>query len=112
MLTDTGYRVVRRLTPNRDYPPGHRRRAEPAGRTVSTAGTVVTLDVANGPPETTTVPTVLGLLSDEANAAATRARARAPYRRRAEPPPGSPARAGRVWKQSPVAGTKVDEGAR
>jgi hypothetical protein len=28
----------------------------------------------------------------------------------AEPPPGSPARTGRVWRQSLVAGTHVEEG--
>ena len=110
LLTDTGYRVVRRPTPSRDYPPGIVIAQDPAGRTASTAGTVVTIDVANGPPDTAAVPTELGLLSDEANAAAS---ARGLVLRiivAAEPPPGSPARAGRVWKQSPVAGTTVDRG--
>jgi penicillin-binding protein 1A len=110
LLTDNGYKVARVLKANRDYPPGIVVAQDPAAKTVSTAGTVVTLDVANGAPETTTVPTVLGLLSDEANAAV---RARGLVLRivvAAEPPPGSPARAGRVWKQTPVAATSVDAG--
>jgi penicillin-binding protein 1A len=110
VLTDTGYRVVRRATPSRDYPPGIVVAQDPPARTASTAGTVVTLDVANGPPDTTSVPKLLGLLSDEANAAAG---ARGLVLRiivNTEPPPGSPARAGRVWKQSPLAGATIDVG--
>jgi beta-lactam-binding protein with PASTA domain len=78
---------------------------------VSTAGTVVTIDVANGPPDTVAVPTLLGMLSDQANGAATASGLVLRIVVAAEPPPGSPARAGRVWKQSAVAGTTADRGA-
>ena len=111
VLTDTGYRVVRHELPSRDYPPGIVVAQDPAGRTVSTAGTVVTIDVANGPPPSEVVPALLGLLSDQAQAAATAHSLLINIIVAAEPPPGSAARAGRVWKQSPVAGTTTDAGA-
>jgi penicillin-binding protein 1A len=111
VLTDTGYRVVRHEVPSRDYPPGIVVAQDPPGRTASTAGTTVTLDVASGPPPTEVVPAVLGLLSDQAKAAATAHSLGIAIIVAAEPPPGSPARAGRVWKQSPVAGTTLDAGA-
>lgn len=110
VLTDTGYRVVRRATPNRDYPPGIVVAQDPPARTASTRGTVVTLDVASGPPQRELVPALLGLLSDQANAATATRSLQLRIVVVAEPPPGSPARAGRVWKQSPVAGAPVDAG--
>jgi penicillin-binding protein 1A len=110
VLTDTGYRVVPRETPSRDYPPGIVVAQDPPGQTASTAGTVVTLDVASGPPQNETVPDVLGLLSDAAKSAAAGHSLAIEIIVAAEPPPGSPARAGRVWQQSPVAGTTIDAG--
>ena len=108
MLTDTGYRVVRRAVASRDYPPGIVVAQDPPARTASTAGTVVTIDVANGPPESTTT-SMLGLLSDEANAAAT-ARCRAADRRRRGATARVASAGGTRVEQSPVAGTKVDAG--
>ena len=110
VLTDTGYQAVRRGVPSRDYPPGIVVAQNPPGRTVSSRGAVVTLDVASGPPTREVVPAVLGLLSDQAKAAANAHSLDIQIIVAGEPPPGSPARAGRVWKQSPVAGTSADEG--
>jgi penicillin-binding protein 1A len=110
VLTDTGYRVVRHNVANGDYPPGIVVAQNPAAHTVSTAGTVVTLDVANGPPSKEIVPALLGLLADQAKAAATGHALGIKIIVASEPPPGSPSRAGRVWKQTPVAGTTLAEG--
>jgi penicillin-binding protein 1A len=111
LLTDTGYRVVRHQIPSRDYPPGIVVAQNPPAHTASTTGTVVTIDVANGPPPHEVVPALLGLLADQAKTAATAHALGIKIVVAAEPPPGSAARAGRVWKQSPVAGTTLDEGA-
>ena len=110
LLTDTGYRVARQAVPSREYPPGIVVAQDPPGRTTSTAGTIVTIEVASGPPATEVVPSVLGLLSDDAKAAAVAHSLAIQIIVVGEPPPGSPSRAGRVWKQSPVAGTSVDAG--
>jgi beta-lactam-binding protein with PASTA domain len=110
LLTDTGYRVARRSTPNRDYPPGIVVAQNPAGGVTSSRGTLVTLDVASGSPPSEAVPTLLGLLSDQAKAATTARSLGIRIVVAAEPPPGSPARAGRVWKQAPVGGASVDAG--
>ena len=110
LLNDTGYRVARRSTPNRDYPPGIVVAQNPAGGMTSTRGTLVTLDVASGSPPSEAVPTLLGLLSDQAKAATTARSLGIRIIVAAEPPPGSPARAGRVWKQAPVGGASVDAG--
>jgi beta-lactam-binding protein with PASTA domain len=70
------------------------------------------LVVADGPPRTNSVPSVLGAYADEAAATMRAAGFVVEIVVRAEPPPGNPARAGRVWKQSPISGAVVDEGAR
>jgi len=111
VLTDNGYRVVRHDIPSSDYPPGIVVAQDPPGRTVSTAGAVVTIDVADGPPPHELVPRLLGLLSDQAKSAATAQGLGITIIVAAEPPPGSAARAGRVWEQTPVAGTTLDQGA-
>jgi beta-lactam-binding protein with PASTA domain len=90
-------------------PPGTVLAQQPEAHAPVTQGTVVTLTVART-PNRTQVPTVLGLLSDEASYAAGLKSLRVDLVQQAEPPPGSPARAGRVWKQSPLAGATANEG--
>jgi beta-lactam-binding protein with PASTA domain len=70
---------------------------------------VVTLVVARS-PNRTLVPSLLGMLGDEAAYAAGAKGLRVDIVQQTEPPPGSPARAGRAWKQSPVGNTVADEG--
>ncbi len=110
LLTDTGFNVVQQPTPSRDYPPGIVVGQDPAGHTAASAGATVTIQVANGSPASESVPMVLGLLADQAGAAVSSHSLGFQVVVASEPPPGSPARAGKVWKQSPVAGTVLDAG--
>jgi beta-lactam-binding protein with PASTA domain len=84
---------------------------EPAAGAAARPGATVMLVVADGPPRTNSVPSVLGAYADEASATLRAAGFTVDVLVRAEPPPGNPARAGRVWKQSPISGAVVDEGA-
>jgi penicillin-binding protein 1A len=109
LLNDARYavRVVERS--DHQYPPGTVLAQEPAARAPVTQGTVVTLVVARA-PNRALVPSLLGMLGDEAAAAASAKGLRVDIVQQAEPPPGSPARAGRIWKQSPVGNSVADEG--
>jgi penicillin-binding protein 1A len=108
VLTDTGYRVTRVDVASRQYPPGVVVAQDPVGHTASTRGALVTLKVANGPPQTVTVPTVLGLLGDQASATIGAHLLHARIIVQAAPPPNPASLAGRVWKQSPVGNSEVD----
>jgi penicillin-binding protein 1A len=110
ILLDRGYRVKTVDVPSRRYPPGIIAAQDPPGGRAARPGTTVTIEVANGPPRSVPVPTVLGQLPDEAAAALRAAGFEVALRVEAEPPPGSPERAGRVWKQSPIGGTTSDSG--
>ncbi|MBM3675025.1 MAG: PASTA domain-containing protein [Actinobacteria bacterium] len=109
-LADAGYTVRNRNAPSRRYPPGTVIAQDPpAGRTLRARGTV-TITIANGRPRMVAVPTLLGMLADEAGNAVEPLGLVLAVRVEAEPPPGDPSRAGRVWKQAPIAGTALDEG--
>jgi penicillin-binding protein 1A len=110
ILADKGFRVRSVDAPSREYPPGTVLLQSPAPGRVVRPGSLVTLTLASGPPRSVEVPSLLGLLADEAAAAAERIGLGIGVRIEAEPPPGSTSRAGRTWKQSPAAGTRVDEG--
>jgi beta-lactam-binding protein with PASTA domain len=73
-------------------------------------GMTVTISVSNGPPRSATVPNVLGAYADEAAATLRAAGFEVEIFVRPEPPPGNPARAGRVWKQTPITGAVADAG--
>jgi penicillin-binding protein 1A len=109
-LRDAGYKVRIRYAPSRDVPRGIVMGQEPSGGSPTRAGALVTIIVANGPPRQVAVPNVLGAYPDEAAATLRGAGFGVSIQVRAEPPPGNPARAGRVWMQSPIAGTTVDLG--
>jgi penicillin-binding protein 1A len=110
MLTDAGYKTRLRYAPSRTVPKGIVMGQEPGAGAATRAGALVTITVANGPPKQGAVPNVLGGYPDEAAATLRKAGFGAVIQVRAEPPPGNPARAGRVWMQSPIAGTFVDQG--
>jgi penicillin-binding protein 1A len=109
ILNDAGYSVHEVEQPNREYPPGTVLGQQPAANTPVTKGTGVTITLARV-PQRTQVPTVLGLLADQASFAVSSRGLQVQLVVQAEPPPGSPARAGRVWKQSPVGNAAADEG--
>lgn len=109
-LRDAGYSVRLATQPSRDYPPGTVTQQDPpAGRTVKPGGTV-TITVADGPPRVVSVPSALAAYADDAAATLRAAGFEVTIVAEAEPPPGSAARAGRVWKQSPIAGSNAEEG--
>ncbi len=70
----------------------------------------MTIQVSSGPPRAVAVPNVLGDYADQAATTLRAAGFEVSIAVKAEPPPGSPARAGRVWMQSPISGEVVDEG--
>lgn len=109
-LIDAGYRPRLRTRKSRDYPPGTIMSQEPAAGAAARPGSTVTIIVADGPPPTNAVPSVLGAYADEAAATLRAAGFVTEVLVGPEPPPGNPARAGRVWKQSPISGAVLDEG--
>lgn len=109
LLSDAGYAVSAEERPNRDYPPGTVLEQRPAAHSPITPGTAVTLVVARV-PERVTVPLMLGSLADEAVFSGAAVGLPVTIEIEAEFPSGSHERAGRAWKQSPVAGATVDEG--
>lgn len=111
LLSDAGYTVVLEERPDSDYPPGTVLEQSPAARTPADPGSEIRLVLAGGDAAETTVPSVLGLRADEATFWIEGAGLIAVIDAQAEPPPGDPARIGRVWKQSPAAGESIDEGA-
>jgi eukaryotic-like serine/threonine-protein kinase len=95
---------------SRQVPAGAVATQDPRAGDGARPGTTVTIHVSSGPPRPVLVPNVLGAYADEA-AAKLRAAGFAPVIVVSpEPPPGSPTRAGRVWKQSPITGAVADAG--
>jgi beta-lactam-binding protein with PASTA domain len=109
LLMDAQYAVRVVEQPDQRYPPGTVLAQDPPARAPITKGTAVALTVARS-PHRTQVPSVLGLLADEAGYTLAEHGLQAQIVREAEPPPGSPARAGRAWKQSRAGGSPADEG--
>jgi penicillin-binding protein 1A len=109
-LRDAGYRARLRAEPSREYPAGVIMEQDPPAGAAVRPGATVTITVADGLPEVRPVPGVLARLADEAAAVLRNAGFAVSVVVRPEPPPGDPARAGRVWKQSPFSGAVVDEG--
>jgi penicillin-binding protein 1A len=110
-LRDAGYKVRLRYAPSRSVAEGLVMGQQPAAGAPTRAGSVVTITVANGPPRQVAIPNVLGTYPDEAASKLRSAGFTVSIQVTAEPPPGSPARAGRIWMQSPIAGTTADQGA-
>jgi penicillin-binding protein 1A len=109
-LRDAGFRVRLRSVPSRQFPPGAVVGQDPVAGSPAKPGTRVTILVSDGPPRSIAVPSVLGDYADQAAATLRAAGFEIAITVRAEPPPGDPARAGRVWLQSPITGEAADEG--
>jgi penicillin-binding protein 1A len=111
VLAGAGFSAVQRPVPDADYPPGYVVRQSPKPGALTRPGAAVTLEVAAPAAGFVTVPDVLGATESEARAAVARAGLAVRVRVEQEPPgPGAAGRAGRVWRQSPPAGTRVEPG--
>jgi penicillin-binding protein 1A len=110
-LSRAGLTATERRVPNTDYPPGYVVRQVPGPGARVPTGSPVTLEVAAAPPALVTVPDVLGLTEADARTAIAGAGLAVRVRVEAEPPgPGAAERRGRVWRQSPPAGSRVEPG--
>jgi penicillin-binding protein 1A len=109
-LRQAGFQVRFVSVPSREVAPGTVVSQIPAAGRPAKPGSKVTIQVSSGPPHSLPVPSVLGDYADQAATALRAAGFEVSVVVKAEPPPGSPARAGRVWMQSPISGTIADEG--
>ena len=109
-LRDAGFRVRLHSVPSRKIAAGTVVAQDPPAGREATTGMTVTISVVNGPPRSFVVPNALGQYADQAVRQLRDAGFEATIVVQSEPPPGSPDRAGRVWKQSPIAGALADEG--
>jgi len=109
-LRDAGFRVRLQSVPSRKVAAGTVIAQDPPAGGESTAGMTVTISVVNGPPRAFVVPNALGQYADQAIQQLRAAGFEGTIVVQSEPPPGSPDRAGRVWKQTPIAGSVADEG--
>ncbi|MGZ6931940.1 MAG: transglycosylase domain-containing protein [Acidimicrobiia bacterium] len=109
-LDQDGYHVVIVKAPSRRYPPDYVTAQDPPAGTPVRPGATITLTVANGRPQPTGVPSVLGMSADAAAATIRGAGLVAEVRVEVEPDPVPPDSQGKVWKQSPVSGTTIDQG--
>jgi penicillin-binding protein 1A len=106
-LSRDGYVVQRLDVPSDEYPPGYVVAQRPRADARLASGSAVTVEVANGQPASSAVPSVLGLTAPEAAAALRAAGFEVQALVEAEPPAeGAGDRAGRVWKQSPAGGAR------
>ncbi|MDP8974861.1 MAG: PBP1A family penicillin-binding protein [Actinomycetota bacterium] len=106
-LSREGFGAERRSRPSTDYPPGYVVGQTPPAGSPAAGGTPVILDVA-GSSVPGTVPDVLDRSPEEARQVLAAAGLTAKVVTRPEPPgEGAAARRGRVWKQSPQAGTRA-----
>jgi len=109
-LARDGFRAQRHPVPNDDYPPGFVVGQSPPPGTSAPGGSVVVLDVSSG-PATAVVPDLLDLTRSEATAAVSGSGLKGVAIVQQEPKsPGAAGRKGKVWKQSPEAGTRVNRG--
>ena len=109
-LSREGLRAVRTKVTSDDYPPGYAVTQSPAGFTEAPGGSVVTLEVSSG-PATATVPDLLDRTREEATQRVVEADLNIRVIILSEPKsPSADERKGKVWKQSPTAGTRTDRG--
>ena len=108
-LAALGLVVTVESRPSRDRETGTVTEQAPDRGTLVAPGSTVTLGISSGPPRSVPVPPLVGLTADEAARVLQQA-GLVPDIGIAEPPTGTDSRPGRVWKQSPEAGTVLDEG--
>jgi penicillin-binding protein 1A len=107
-LTREGFGAERRSRPSADYPPGYVVAQTPSEGSPARGGDPVVLEVATA-SNAVSVPDVLDRTADEARRALVAAGFEARVVTRAEPrSAGAAARRGRVWRQSPQAGTRTE----
>ncbi|MEO7836242.1 MAG: PASTA domain-containing protein, partial [Acidimicrobiales bacterium] len=109
-LSREGLRAVEKKVTSDDYPPGYAVTQTPEGFSGAPGGSTVTLEVSSG-PATATVPDLLDRSREEATQRVVDADLAIKVIVLAEPKSaGAGARKGKVWKQSPTAGTRTDRG--
>ncbi|MDQ4145059.1 MAG: transglycosylase domain-containing protein [Actinomycetota bacterium] len=112
VLEDAGFEVTTREQKTSTYPPGRVLRQEPGPGSSASPGSAITLIVSRRAqePEKAEVPDVLGLTRGAAESRLTSAGFRV---RSIAARPGRSTRStrGRVWKQSPAAGSEAEPGA-
>ncbi|HUR17471.1 MAG TPA: PBP1A family penicillin-binding protein [Acidimicrobiales bacterium] len=109
-LGRAGLRAVRRKVVSDEYPPGYAVSQVPEGFTEAPGGSAVTLEVSSG-PATATVPDLLDRTREDATARVVAADLDIKVIIMSEPKsPGAGTRKGKVWKQSPQAGTRTERG--
>ncbi|MDQ1437037.1 MAG: penicillin-binding protein [Acidimicrobiaceae bacterium] len=107
-LARDGFRAVRELRSSDEYPPGYVLGQTPAAGDQAPGGSTITLVVSNG-RASATVPDVLDRAEAEAKVAVVDAGLNVKVIRQQEPKsPGSGSRKGKVWKQTPIGGTRTD----
>jgi penicillin-binding protein 1A len=107
-LARDGFRATRHLVPNNDYPPGYVVNESPPPGSDAPGGSTVVIDVSTG-SASSTVPDLLDLTQSDASKAVTDVGLKPRAVIQQEPKsPGSSSRKGRVWKQSPQAGSSAD----
>ncbi|MCZ7536304.1 MAG: PASTA domain-containing protein [Acidimicrobiia bacterium] len=108
LLGDAGYVVALEERGDVEFPPGTVLAQRPEAHAPVTPGAEVTLVVARE-PRSLTVPLLLGMTAEDAETTAHFVGLDIRIVVEAEPPPGAAERDGRVWRQSIVSGTRVDE---
>ena len=111
-LRERGFRVIERIVSNGEYPPGYVVAQSPEPGAAVRPGSRVTISVSVAAVYST-VPDVLGKTASEARALINGAKLRPRVRTERDPSAeeGS-VPSGTVWKQSPLAGDSVQEGAQ
>jgi penicillin-binding protein 1A len=110
-LSRDGFRAVRELRANDEYPPGYVFGQDPAPGQMVPGGSVVRLFVSSG-PASSTVPDVLDRTEADARRLVSEAGLKIKIVYQQEPKsPGAQGRKGKVWKQSPIGGARTDLGA-
>ncbi|HEV7888174.1 MAG TPA: penicillin-binding transpeptidase domain-containing protein, partial [Acidimicrobiales bacterium] len=110
-LSRDGFRAVRVLKASDEYPPGYVIESSPPPGTDAPGGSTVTLAVSNG-RASTTAPDVLDRTEADARTAVEGMGLKVKVVRQQEPKsPGAGSRKGKVWKQTPIGGTRTDLGA-
>ena len=108
-LSRDGFRAQRHLVPNDDYPPNYVVKESPPEGTESPGGSTIVIDVSTG-SATATVPDLLDLTQAQATQMVKDASLAPKSVIQQEPKsPGAASRQGRVWKQSPAAGARVNK---
>ena len=110
-LSRDGFRAVRELRANDEYPPGYVFGQDPGPGQSAPGGSVVRLFVSSG-PASSTVPDVLDRTEADARRLVSEAGLKIKVVYQQEPKsPGAAGRKGKVWKQSPIGGARTDLGA-